>query len=269
MTKSETGADASGLFKTWRDGPLRWIEFNNEARMNAFNRAMWEAFPETLAEAEADEEARIIILKGAGTRAFSAGADISEFGQERSGTTAKAYDGLSQIAFDRLYTCAKPTLAMISGYCMGGGLELALCCDLRIAADGAQFAIPAAKLGIGYNPRWFAALLAVVPAAALKDMIYTGRRIGAGEALRIGLVNEICSSDELEDRVNAKAQDIGANAPLSIAAAKQAIAAHAAQLNQAQLAELDELVDACFGSADYQEGQAAFAEKRPPRFRGK
>ena len=158
---------------------------------------------------------------------------------------------------------------MISGFCMGGGLELALCCDLRIASDDAQFAIPAAKLGVGYNPRWFAPLLAVVQAAALKDLIYTGRRIGADEALAIGALNGISPAKTLEADTRAKAEAIAANAPLSILAAKRAIDAHAQTLSPDQLSELDQLVEACFESADYAEGQAAFAQKRAPKFEGR
>lgn len=269
MSKPQTSAEQRGRVRGQAEGALFWLTFENEARMNALNEEMWAALPGLIGEAEADDDVRVVILRGAGSKAFSAGADISEFGTQRTGKAAKAYDRLNQAAFDALANCSKPTLAMISGFCMGGGLELALCCDLRLANEDAQFAIPAAKLGIGYNPRWFRPLLAVVQAAKLKDLIYTGRRLDAREALAIGMVNEVCEAEEFEARTLAMAQTIAANAPLSIRAAKQAIDAHAQALNSEQLAELDALVEACFDSDDYREGQAAFAEKRPPRFRGR
>lgn len=269
MSKPQNSSEGGGRVRGQAEGALFWLTFENEARMNALNEAMWAAIPDLIEQAEADEDVRVIVLRGAGTKAFSAGADISEFGTQRTGKAAKAYDQLNQAAFDALAHCAKPTLAMISGFCMGGGLELALCCDLRLANEEAQFSIPAAKLGIGYNPRWFRPLLAVVQAAKLKDLIYTGRRLDAGEALAIGMVNEVCASDAFEARTLGVAQTIAANAPLSIRAAKRAIDAHAQTLSQAQMAELDALVEACFDSDDYREGQAAFREKRPPHFRGR
>ena len=250
------------------EGELYWITFENEFRMNALDKAMWEALPGIIAKAERDSEVRVVVVRGAGNRAFCAGADISEFGAERTGATVKAYDRLNQTAFEALSRCAKPTIAMISGYCMGGGFELALCCDLRIAAEGAQFAIPAVKLGIGYNPRWFRPLLAVVPTAKLKELVFTGRRLSHAQALALGLVNDVCGGDRLEARTRALAEEIAANAPLSIRAAKRAIDAHFGELGDVLLEDLDKLVDACFESEDYREGQAAFAEKRRPVFRG-
>ena len=247
---------------------MRRITIDNEARMNALNKAMWQALPGLIEEAEQDTETRVVVLRGAGTRAFSAGADISEFGEARTGKAAKAYDALNQTAFDTLWRCAKPTLAMISGYCMGGGLELALCCDLRLASDDAQFAIPAAKLGVGYNPRWFAPLLAVVQPAILKELIYTGRRINAEEALAIGALNEIRPAEELEAAASNKAKAIAANAPLSILAAKRAIDAHAHALSKAQLDELDELVAALFRERRLRRGPSRLCRKAPAEIQG-
>src|SRR5688500_13383669 len=143
--------------------PLGFILADNSARRNAFTAAMWRALPGLVAAAEADERVRVLVVRGAGEEAFSAGADISEFEAARTGENARDYDRLNHEAFAALTACAKPTLAMIHGPCLGGGLALAVCCDLRLAAQNAKFAIPAARLGIGYNPRWLRPLLAVVP----------------------------------------------------------------------------------------------------------
>jgi len=259
----------AGRIATHQEDGLLWIVFDNEARMNALNKAMWAALPELVAQAEKTGSVRVVIFRGAGTRAFSAGADISEFEQERTGAGVKAYDTLNQAAFEAVRHCGKPVIAMISGFCLGGGLELALCCDMRLAAKGSEFAIPAAKLGIGYNPRWFAPLLAAVSPAFAKEMLFTGKRYSVDEALTSGLVNRVVGQKELETETRALADSIAANAPLAIHAAKRAVDAHLHTPDEAELAALDALVEACFESADYAEGRAAFREKRKPRFSGK
>jgi len=259
----------TGRIATRQQGGLLWVVFDNEARMNALDKAMWAVLPARIAEAEKTERARVVILRGAGSRAFSAGADISEFEQERTGTAAKAYDALNQAAFDAVRHCGKPTIAMISGFCLGGGLELALCCDMRLAAKGSEFAIPAARLGIGYNPRWFAPLLAAVSPAFAKEMLFTGRRYSAEEALSAGLVNRVVRKQDLKPATRALADAIAANAPLAIRAAKRAVDAYLRAPDEAELAALDALVEACFESADYAEGRAAFRDKRKPKFAGK
>ena len=229
---------------------------------------MWAAVPELIGEAEQNDAVRVVVFRGAGTRAFSAGADISEFEQERTGAGAKAYDALNQAAFEAVRHCGKPTIAMISGFCLGGGLELALCCDMRLATEDSEFAIPAARLGIGYNPRWFAPLLAAVSPAFAKEMLFTGKRYTAEEALSTGLVNRVVGQRELETKTRALADAIAANAPLAIHAAKRAVDAHLRTPDEAELKALDALVQACFESADYAEGRAAFREKRKPKFTG-
>jgi enoyl-CoA hydratase len=259
----------TGRIATHQEDGLLWIIFDNEARMNALDKAMWATLPELVAKAEQTNAVRVVIFRGAGKRAFSAGADISEFEQERTGASAKAYDALNQATFEAVRLCSKPTIAMISGFCMGGGLELAVCCDMRIAAEGSEFAIPASRLGIGYNPRWFAPLLAAVSHAFAKEMLFTGKRYSTGEALSSGLVNRIVEQQELEPETRALADAIAANAPLAIHAAKRAIDAHTRTPDDTELAALDGLVEACFESADYDEGRAAFAEKRKPKFAGK
>ncbi len=253
---------------TTEDG-IGWIAADNPERMNAYTAAMWEALPGLLRKAEADDAIRVVVLRGAGTRAFSAGADISEFETSRTGEAAKVYDRLNHQAFAALSDCAKPTIAMIHGHCLGGGLGIAVCCDLRLADEAAQFAIPAAKLGIGYNPRWVRPLLGVVSPPSAKEILFTGRRFTAADAARMGLVNRVLAADKLEAETRALAAEIAGNAPLSVLAAKRAIDELTRAPEHPDTATLDAMVQACFTSADYAEGRRAFLEKRKPRFEGK
>jgi enoyl-CoA hydratase/carnithine racemase len=252
-----------------RDGNIGFVIASNPTRMNAFTAAMWRALPEVLAAAEADAAIRVIVLRGAGTRAFSAGADISEFDSARSGEATATYDALNDAAFRALSGCTKPTIAMIHGFCLGGGLAIALCADMRLADDVAEFAIPAAKLGLGYNARWVRPLLAAVPPARAKEMLFTGRRFKAAEAQAMGLVNSVVPSAELEVRTRALAGEIAANAPLTVRAAKRTIDELVRNPQTPDLAALDAAVAACFSSEDYAEGRLAFKEKRKPRFQGR
>jgi enoyl-CoA hydratase/carnithine racemase len=225
--------------------------------------------PAHIRRAENNPDVRVIVLRGAGNRAFSAGADISEFDTARSGDAAKAYDTLNHSAFAALSDCSKPTIAMIHGFCLGGGLALAVCCDLRLADEKATVSIPAAKLGIGYNPRWIRPLLAVVSPARAKEILFTGRRFTALEATGMGLLNRITSEAALEAETRTLAAEIAANAPLSIRAAKRGIDELTRHPEHPDTARLDALVEACFASADYTEGRRAFAEKRKPKFEGR
>lgn len=252
-----------------RDGDIGFVIASNPARMNAFTAGMWRALPEILAAAEAEPGIRVIVLRGAGTRAFSAGADISEFDSARSGEATAAYDTLNDAAFRALSGCSKPTIAMIHGFCLGGGLAIALCADIRLADEAAEFAIPAAKLGLGYNARWVRPLLAAVPPARAKEMLFTGRRFKVAEALAMGLVNTVATTEELESKTRALAGEIAANAPLTVRAAKRTIDELTRNPQTPDLAALDAAVAACFASEDYAEGRLAFKEKRKPRFTGR
>ena len=251
------------------EGPLAWITLANSARMNAMSSAMWKALPELVAKAAADPSVRVIIFRGAGEKAFSAGADISEFGTARTGNAAKEYDALNDAAFQAISHCAKPTIAMIHGFCMGGGLAIALCCDVRLSDEASQYAIPAAKLGIGYNARWVRPILAAIPPARAKEMLFTGQRYASNDALTMGLINRVVPAADLEATTRALALEIANNAPLSVMAAKHTIDEIMRHPEVPDLAALDRLVEACFESEDYTEGQRAFLEKRKPVFKGK
>lgn len=251
------------------EGPLAWIVASNPERMNAFTAGMWGRIPQHVEAAEADPAVRVIILRGAGTRAFSAGADISEFETARTGASAADYDRLNHEAFSALLAARKPVIAMIHGFCLGGGLGIAACADLRLADPKAQFAIPAAKLGLGYNPRWVPPLLALAAPAFIKEMLFTGRRFSAAEAQRIGLVNEVVETENLEVAVRTLANTIAENAPLTVRAAKLTIDELVRHPEHPDTDTLDAAIKACFESADYSEGRRAFLEKRKPAFAGR
>lgn len=265
---TETAASKACLHFDVDDAGIATITIDNAARMNAMSASMWGALPGLIAQAEADAAVRVVMVRGAGMRAFSAGADISEFDTQRSGDAVHTYDTLNHNAFDALTNCAKPTIAMIHGFCLGGGLGLALACDLRVADEAATFAIPAAKLGIGYNPRWIGPILRAVSPATAKLILFTGRRFNASEALAMGLVTSLSRTDDLFVTARALAAEIAGNAPLSIAAAKAMIDELAQRPGTADLTKLDQFITACFDSSDYAEGRRAFLEKRKPTFKG-
>ena len=252
-------------------GPVGWITFNNPAKHNALSVAMWRALPQALDRLEGDAAVRVIVLKGAGERAFVSGADISEFASLRASEEAvAAYDELAEGATARLRGADRPTIAMIRGYCMGGGLGLAIACDMRIAGQGALFAIPAARLGVGYRIGSLKLLTDLVGPAFAKEILITARRFTAPEAERIGLINKSVPDDEVSGEVERYCSAIAANAPLSMRASKRMIAELARSgADGVDPALCEDLVTACFTSADYTEGRTAFMEKRPPKFTGR
>lgn len=266
MPSLDTGTDK--LLAETRDG-VAIVTFNNPARHNAVTLSMWEALG-MLCDRFADaHDVRVIVLRGAGDRAFVSGADISEFDQHRAAADANEhYERVSGRARDVLAALDKPVIAMIQGHCMGGGLMIALSADLRISAEEGRFAIPAARLGVGYNYAGVRALVQVVGPSVASDILFSARHLDAAEALRVGLINRVVPKAELEATVFELAATIASNAPLSIRAAKRAILASLAP-DAHDPSEIDALIQRCFESEDYAEGRRAFAEKRKPRFVGK
>jgi enoyl-CoA hydratase len=251
------------------EGPIGWVIFNNPARRNAVSLDMWEGMATLLDRFEQDRSVRVVVLRGAGDKAFVSGADISQFEQQRSSPeTVAAYDRTSGIAGERLAHCGKPTIAMIHGYCIGGGLGIAIGCDLRIADDTSKFGIPAARLGLGYGAGGVKKLMDLVGPAYTKDIFFTARHFTAAEALTMGLVNWVVPEAELEARVREYCATIADNAPLTIHALKRTVGELAKSSPGTDYELCDRLVAECFASADYVEGRRAFMEKRRPNFTG-
>jgi enoyl-CoA hydratase/carnithine racemase len=251
------------------EGHIGWMIYNNPKSHNAMSMEMQEAVPIILDAFQADTEVRVVVVRGAGDRAFVSGADISEFESKRSTPEArKLFDeagARSSAAFARL---EKPLIAMIHGYCIGGGLATAMQADIRIASEDAQFGIPAARLGLAYGFGGVRALVGLVGPAYAAEILLTGQRFPAAQALEMGLVNRVVSKDMLEETVVGLAESIGANAPLTNRASKFAIKQALRDPADRDLTTNARYVEECFRSQDYAEGRAAFVEKRTPEFRG-
>lgn len=248
---------------------IGWLIFNNPSRRNAVSLAMWEAIPGVLAAFEEDPEVRVIVLTGAGKKAFVAGADISEFDQVRSSAANISYYADQVSAANKaIATTKKPTIAMIRGVCVGGGLGIALNCDMRVVAEDGRFSIPAAKLGLGYGHLGLKQLVDLVGPSFAKEILFTARLFSATEALAMGLINRVLPTAVLENYVREYCQTIAQNAPLTVQAVKQIVSQIVAEAPVDE-AYCDQLVKNCFESADYIEGRRAFMEKRRPKFKGK
>lgn len=262
----ETGTE---LLRATVHGPIARLTFNDPARHNVLSLAMQDAIPAVVEAWEADSAVRAIVIEGAGGRAFVAGADISEFGARRTAPQDRAeYDKRSGAAWRVWRHVSKPVIAKIDGYCIGGGLLMALQADIRICSEPSTFAIPAARLGLGYGFGGVRQLLSQVNPAIASEILFSARRFSSAEALDVGLVNRVVSADELEAAVVELARQIARNAPLTIAACKAAIRLAAESGSGVDTTEVDALAEACFASQDYLEGQAAFLAKREPEFRG-
>jgi enoyl-CoA hydratase/carnithine racemase len=252
-----------------KEGGVGILTFNNPERHNAVSLEMWEATKRILDGFAADDDVRVVVLTGAGGRAFVSGADISKFASERATLEAsRAYNVKSDAAYTSVADFPKPTIAMIKGYCIGGGVGLAVCCDLRICSDNSRFAVPAAKLGLGYGYSGLKRLVDIVGASFAKEIFYTARQFDAGEAQAMGLVNRVVPAGELETYVKSITDMICANAPLTIKAVKFTVGEMLKDESKRNLARSVELVEQCFASRDYTEGRTAFMEKRKPVFTG-
>lgn len=253
------------------DGATGHVIFNNPERYNAVSLEMWDAVEIALTAFSEDDNIRVVVLSGAGGKAFVSGADISKFEKERGSKDATDhYNARLKVVYDIIENFPKPTIAMIDGHCIGGGLNLAACTDFRIASMKSRFAMPAAKLALGYPFDAIRRLFNSVGAASAKQLMFTAKSIDADTALRLGLVQEVVADDALTTRVSELANNISDNAPLTI----QAMKFIATQVMQADpgkrdLERCDEMVAACFASEDYKEGRKAFMEKRKPDFQGK
>ena len=253
-----------------KDGAIGWMTFNNPMRRNAVSVDMWQAIPGVLAAFEADPAIRVIVFTGAGDKAFVSGADISQFAEQRADREAnEIYSAHSADANRAMVRLTKPSIAMIRGYCIGGGMAVALTCDMRICSQDARFGIPAARLGLGYGYDGLKALADLVGPSFAKDILFTARQFDAAEALRIGLVNRVTSAEDLDTAVRDYAAMIARNAPLTVKAAKLAVREAMKDPERRQLDEVAKAVDACFQSQDYAEGRTAFMEKRDPVFQGR
>ncbi len=248
---------------------IGWITFNNPDRRNAISLEMWEGLGTILESFQYNDDVRVVIMKGAGDKAFVSGADISEFDSKRGNAVQKKqYGEISANANRWLGKLDKPLIAMIQGFCIGGGLATALAADVRIATDDSTFGIPAAKLGLGYDYSGLKILSDLVGPSRTKDIMFTARFLDADEALRIGLVNFVVTRDELEQKVKDYAALIAVNAPLTVKAAKAAVNEAMKDADKRDLATVNAMVNTCFDSEDYKEGRRAFMEKRMPRFVG-
>jgi len=253
-----------------KDGHVGYVIFNNPERRNAVSLEMWEATAKILNDFGNDNDIRVVVLTGAGDKAFVSGADISKFENERANEEAVArYNQTVERANAVIYDYPKPTIAMIRGYCIGGGVGLALSCDLRICSDDSRFAVPAAKLGLGYPYHGLKKLVDVVGIAFAKEIFYTARQFDAEEARTMGLINRVVKAAELEAYVKKYAESIGENAPMTIAATKFIVGEVVKDESKRDLAKCAAMVKQCFESNDYTEGRRAFMEKRRPEFTGR
>jgi enoyl-CoA hydratase/carnithine racemase len=260
---------SEGRLRAEKRGAVGWIVFDQPAKLNAISDAMWRAIPEAMARFDADREVRCVAFRGEGTQAFAAGADISQFEAIRDDAAAVVeYDELLDRVLRAIQDSRKPSVALIHGFCMGGGLEVALACDLRYCGASAQFAIPAAKLGLAYNVEGHKRLLETVGHARAREIMFLGRRYGAQEAAAMGLVHRVLPDAELDAHVDGVIATLLENAPLAIANSKTILEEYVKSAGAPDAEAMRAAMRRCAQSEDYKEGRRAFMQKRKPDFKG-
>ncbi len=254
----------------YKEDGVGWMIFNNPERRNAISLDMQEAIPEILGSFDADPEVRVVVMTGAGERAFVSGADISEFDSRRATPEqVSEYAAIGRRSTEAYRDFSKPIIAMIRGFCVGGGMLTALRADLLIASEDSQFGVPAVRLGLGYDYPQVKTLVDRIGPTHTRQILLVGDRVNAATALRMGLVNEVVPGAELEARVKQIARTMAGNAPLTTKAIMASIDAAVRDESQRDLAAIQQMVAACMASEDYKEGRSAFMEKRPPEFKGR
>lgn len=254
---------------TEQSGDIARIIFNQPEKRNAVSLEMWEAVEAAAGRFASDPSVRILILSGAGGKAFVSGADISKFESERASEEAVAhYNATTKRVYDMVEAFPKPTIAQIDGFCIGGGVALSLCCDIRICGKGSNFAIPAAKLGLGYGYAGIKRLVDVVGPAFAKELFFTARRFDAEEARMMGLVNRVVDDAVVAQSATEMAEMIAANAPMTVDSVKFIVGETVKDESTRDIVACDAKVKACFESEDYVEGRRAFLEKRKAKFIG-
>jgi enoyl-CoA hydratase/carnithine racemase len=252
-----------------REAGVGTLTFNNPERHNAISLEMWDSIARHLEDFAKDPQVRVLVLTGAGGKAFASGADISKFEQERASEEAIArYNAAIERGYSAIHDFPKPTIAMIRGYCIGGGMGIAVCCDIRVCSANSRFAVPAAKLGLGYDYPGVKRLMDVVGASFTKEIFFTARQFDAAEAKDMGLVNRVLPEEELEAYVKNYTDTIAGNAPLTNESIKGTVGEMLKDESRRDLRRCEALIARCFASQDYVEGRRAFMEKRKPVFTG-
>ena len=270
ITPSTPYTSPTERVEVWTEAATLHIRFNNPARHNALSVDMWEAVPPLLAQAEVDDDIRMVVFSGAGEKAFVSGADITQFEDMRAAKEAvKYYEAMAEESLMSIYNCRKPTLALIRGYCIGGGVNVAISCDIRLASTDSVFSIPAARLGLGYRYSALKNLVNLIGVGAAKDLFFTARRIDALEAKTLGLVTRLAEPAELAALLAQYTGAMADNAPITVQAGKAIMAEILKPSPDLDMTLCQQQIRNCFESEDYAEGRKAFMEKRKPIFKGR